>query len=173
AIVKRVIFLYFGSYGITLDRLHLTEILGLLNKTGKIQISNNIFAVADSKILRYADFSNININKIDNFVSKILNVFEFQANTVDFYCDYDKIIDNVLIRSRQTGDEISPVGRHCTKSLKKLFNEYKIPQETRNSIGIVADDEGVIGVVGYCVDERVKVDSSTKRIFTIRIPSED
>lgn len=50
----------------------------------------------------------------------------------------------------------------------------KIPQEIRDSVSIAADDEGVIGVIGYCVDERVKVSSDTQNIYCLlRLPSED
>ncbi|MDE6766706.1 MAG: tRNA lysidine(34) synthetase TilS, partial [Eubacterium sp.] len=63
---------------------------------------------------------------------------------------------------------ICPANRRCTKSLKKLFNELKIPQEMRSSIGVIADDKGVIGVIGYCVDDRVMVNSDTQNILSVR-----
>ena len=35
-----------------------------------------------------------------------------------------------------------------TKSLKKLFTDKKIPAARRDRIPVIADDEGVVGVVG-------------------------
>ena len=41
--------------------------------------------------------------------------------------DCDKIKGNALVRAKMQGDKFSPVGRNVTKTLKKLFNEAKIP----------------------------------------------
>lgn len=171
SIIKRVVAKYFDGFGINLDRLHLHSVLQLFDKNGKTQICGNHFAVSEGGYLRYADFSESKNHF--NFISKILKISELDKKSVDFYCDYDKIIGKVTIRPRQAGDCIKPAGRHCSKSLKKLFNELKIPQELRNSVAVVTDECSVIGVVGYCVDERVKVDVNTKNILSLRLPSED
>ena len=59
-------------------------------------------------------------------------------------------IGPVVVRSRQTGDEMRLPGG--TKSLKKLFIDRKIPAHLRSRIGVVADDAGVIGVYGIGVN---------------------
>ncbi len=171
SIIKRIIIKYFSSFGINLDRLHLNSILPLLDKNGRVQICGNYYGISDGGYLRFADFSENNNNF--TFVSEILKISKLDKKSVDFYCDYDKIIGKVNVRPRQSGDVIHPAGRHCSKSLKKFFNELKIPQELRSSVAVVADECSVIGVVGYCVDERVKVDANTKNILSLRLPSED
>lgn len=55
-------------------------------------------------------------------------------------------VGKLLIRSRKSGDEITLQGG--TKSLKKLFIDRKIPVSERNHIPVIADDAGVIGVLG-------------------------
>ncbi len=172
SIIKRVILNYFSVYNIRLDRVHLNSVIALLDKAGRIQICGDYYAVSDSEYLRCADFSKR--NNIFPFVSKVLKFSEFDFKSVDFYCDYDKIIGTVKIRGRMPGDKISPAGRGCTKTLKKLFNELKIPQELRESIGIVTDEQGVIGVIGYCVAQRVSLSASTQNIYCLSgLPSED
>lgn len=53
---------------------------------------------------------------------------------------------NLTVRSRQTGDTIRlPAG---TKSVKKLFIDRKIPVDCRDSIPVVADEEGILGIYG-------------------------
>ena len=52
----------------------------------------------------------------------------------------------IVVRSREAGDAIRLSGG--TKSLKKLFTDKKIPAARRSSIPVIADDEGVVGVVG-------------------------
>lgn len=171
SIKKRIIKRYFKSHGYTLDRLHLCQVNNLTLKSGKIQISGNIFAVSDKKYLRIADFDSEESDF--EFVSQILNINEFKSNNIDFYCDYDKIIGSVTVRARLAGDYIYPAGRGCRKSLKKFFNEHSIPVEKRNNVGIVCDDNGVIGIAGYCCDERVKIDNQTKNVIAIKFLLED
>lgn len=172
SVAKRVLLKYFSDYNVTLDRVHLNSILCLLDKSGRVQIKGDIFAVADGEFLRFADFSKK--DKSFKYATQILKFSEFDNKSVDFYCDCDKIIGKVTVRSRIAGDTINPAGRGCSKSLKKLYNEMKIPPELRESVSVVADEQGVIGVIGYCVDERVKTCRDTKNIFCLsKLPSED
>lgn len=171
AVQKRVVSKYFFEQGISLDRNHLMSVINLVNKTGRVQLKTKIFAVSSGNYLRLAHFSDK--ENSFNYVTKILNIDEFNEKSVDFYCDYDKIIGGIVIRERQCGDKISPANRGCTKSLKKLYNELGIPVEKRRSVGVICDDLGIIGIVDYCADERVKVDKKTKRVITIKIPLED
>ena len=59
------------------------------------------------------------------------------------------------------------------KNLKKYFNELHIPPEIRNSIPVIADDNGIIGIAGYAVSQRAAVDSNTKNILILYIRTED
>ena len=52
----------------------------------------------------------------------------------------------MVVRSRRQGDTIRLSGG--TKSLKKLFVDKKIPAHRREEIPVIADDEGVLAVVG-------------------------
>lgn len=168
---KKVISKYFFDQGIYLDRNHLLSVLDLVNKPGRVQLRGSLFAISNSKNLRLADFSEI--KRTFNYITKILNIDEFNEKSVDFYCDYDKINGSVTVRGRNCGDRISPANRGCTKSLKKLFNELSVPVEKRASVGVICDDLGIIGIADYCVDERVKTDKNTKRVITIKILAED
>lgn len=61
---------------------------------------------------------------------------------------------NVVVRSRQAGDEISLPGG--TRSLKKLFIDRKIPAAKRNRIPVIADENGVVAACGVAVNmERI------------------
>jgi len=53
----------------------------------------------------------------------------------------------LVVRPRQTGDTIRLSGG--TKSLKKLFIDQKIPTAQRYAVPVLADEEGVVGVVGF------------------------
>lgn len=81
--------------------------------------------------------------------------------------DCDKIVGDVQIRTRKQGDEISLVGRGVTKSLKKLFNEEKIPQGLRDFIPVISDSVGVVWVYGIGASRRVAVSDKTKNIYIV------
>lgn len=179
AVTKRIIVKYLSSFGIGVDGFHLNEIVNLLKLNGKLQISDDNFVICEKGFLRHAkmnetiDFCSINVNKKIISYDEFLNNCKLWHKEFDFFCDCDKINGNIYIRGRKTGDSISPAGRNCTKTLKKLFNELGINIENRASVPVICDDSGVIGVYGYCVDERVKTDSSTKNILLLKILLED
>lgn len=73
-----------------------------------------------------------------------------------FFFKSSEICDNITVRSRRAGDKICLAGRDCTKTLKKLFIEEKIPELQRDSIPVITDGKGVIAVMGLGIAERVK-----------------
>ena len=81
--------------------------------------------------------------------------------------DYDKIKGNPVFRSRQAGDKISLPRRGVTKSLKKLYNESKIPLHLRDRLAVLCDEEGLVWAEGYGEDSRVQCSSQTKRFLLI------
>lgn len=170
-IKKRILIMFFNENGYSLNRIHLQSVIDITLKSGKSQIRENVFAISAKGKIRLAKFNDL--NKKDKFVTKILNIDEFKDKNIDFYCDCDKIIGNITIRARQAGDRIKPAGRNVSKTLKKLFNESAYPIEKRDKKIVVCDDFGIVGVIGLCADERVKVDCNTAKILTIKLPSED
>ena len=59
-------------------------------------------------------------------------------------------VGKIYIRSRQSGDTIRLPGG--TRSIKKLFIDRKIPAARRNSIPILCDDAGILGIPGIGVN---------------------
>lgn len=171
SIKKRILIMFFDENGYSLNRIHLQSVIDITLKSGKSQIKENVFAISAKGKIRLAKFNDL--NKKDEFVTKILNIDEFKDKNIDFYCDCDKIVGNIIIRAKQAGDRIKPAGRNVSKTLKKLFNESAYPIEKRNKKIVVCDDFGIVGVIGLCADERVKVDCNTAKILTIKLPSED
>jgi tRNA(ile)-lysidine synthase len=171
SIKKRILIMFFDENGYSLNRIHLQSVIDITLKSGKTQIKENVFAISAKGKIRLAKFNDL--NKKDEFVTKILNIDEFKDKNIDFYCDCDKIVGNIIIRAKQAGDRIKPAGRNVSKTLKKLLNESAYPIEKRDKKIVVCDDLGIVGVIGLCADERVKVDCNTAKILTIKLPSED
>ncbi len=81
--------------------------------------------------------------------------------------DCDKIIGDMIVRTRLPGDKITLNTRNVTKTLKKLFNEEGVPEARRDALPVIADDKGVVWVLGFGPDKRVAVDKNTTDVFLI------
>ncbi len=89
-------------------------------------------------------------------------------NLFDISIDCGKICGSIIIRQRKDGDSIKLHYRHCTKSLKKLFQEGQIGLEERAKRFVLADRLGVIAVEGFGVDERVRCDKDTFKMIQLK-----
>ncbi len=56
------------------------------------------------------------------------------------------------LRHREAGDSLCLSGG--SKSLKKLFIDRKIPAALRDSVPVLCDEEGILGVMGFGADRR-------------------
>ncbi len=60
--------------------------------------------------------------------------------------DVNKITMPIIIRSKKPGDFI--LTKNGNKSLKKLFIEWKIPEKEKWKIPVIADKNGILGILG-------------------------
>ena len=82
--------------------------------------------------------------------------------------DYDKMGNSLILRSKAAGDKALFYGRGCTKSLKKLFCEMKIPQQLRNRLAVLSNDkQDVLWVEDFGACECVRIDDKTQRVLLI------
>jgi len=83
------------------------------------------------------------------------------------YLDLDKTGDKLVVRSRQHGDRFQPLGMSQPKKLGEFMIDAKIPQAWRQRIPIVCSPKHILWVVGWRVDERVKVTEETKQVLCL------
>ena len=84
------------------------------------------------------------------------------------FFDYDKT--GVLeIRTFLVGDRFVPLGMEVSVKLKDFFIARKIPLHQRRRIPLLVSGEDIIWVLGQRIDERYKVNSSTRRILKASI----
>lgn len=85
------------------------------------------------------------------------------------YIDYDKIVGKLVSRTRISGDSIKLKNKNGTKLLTKLYNEYRIPAKIRDTLPVIADDDGVIWIYKIGVADRVAADIGSKNILKINV----
>ncbi|NOZ19527.1 MAG: tRNA lysidine(34) synthetase TilS [Planctomycetes bacterium] len=81
--------------------------------------------------------------------------------------DLDKLSPPLTLRSRRPGERFRPLGAKGTCKLQDFMVDQKIPREARARLPILADRKRPVWVVGYRIDDRVKVTSSTKRVLKL------
>lgn len=72
-----------------------------------------------------------------------------------------KIKEPLVIRSRKPGDRLLLKGG--TKSVKKLFSEWAVPEELRFRIPILADRQGVLAVMGRVFGYKDRIRSGMEK----------
>jgi tRNA(Ile)-lysidine synthase len=84
------------------------------------------------------------------------------------YLDPAKSGDKLIVRARKRGDRFQPLGLIQPKKLGEFMIDAKIPQAWRGRIPLVCSGEQILWVVGWRLDERVKVGAETKRVLRLQ-----
>jgi tRNA(Ile)-lysidine synthase len=88
-------------------------------------------------------------------------------NSFTGHFDYSRTSDKLVVRSRKRGDRFQPLGMKDKKNLAQFMLDAKIPAHWRDNIPIIASPDGIVWVMGYRIDERVKVTEKTKKVLRL------
>ena len=94
------------------------------------------------------------------------NSYKFKKYSLKDAFDYDTIQNVAFFRSRKEGDKADIHGG--TKTLKKLFNEAKIPPHLRDGVAVLADDAGVLWIEGLGAARRGRITEKTKTVAVVK-----
>ncbi len=89
-------------------------------------------------------------------------------NLFTAYFDLDKTGDKLIVRGRQPGDRFQPLGLSQPKKLGEFMIDAKIPHAWRERVPIVCSPQHILWVVGWHIDERVKVSDSTEQVLCLK-----
>ena len=159
---------------------HIRLVADIIKNCGKIQLSQDLYICANSDII-YFQFSDsagepwfcepkdgVFVSPYKIYELKRLDIDRAQADTENIV-DFSNIKTPLVLRSRRPGDRFAPAGRGCTKTLKKLFNEAKIPPRKRNEIALLESGGEIVWIEGFGVSELFKPNDSCKETFIINI----
>ncbi len=188
SVLSQIIILLSSQYNIIPESKHIEMIKEIIYNGGAVNIKKDIKVVSKQGFLR--------IIKVDKSVNndeiifygqdavlinnkKIcllkMNMDEFnkykKINNLLFNnsMDYDTIPSDGTFRTRRSGDTFTLPFRKITKSLKKLFNEMKIPQEIRNNILVFASGSEILWIEGIGVSYGYGITESTKNVLTFNV----
>jgi tRNA(Ile)-lysidine synthase len=81
--------------------------------------------------------------------------------------DLDKVGRKLAVRSRRRGDRFQPLGMAEPKKLGEFMVDAKISRHWRERVPVVCSPEQIAWVVGWRIDDRVKVTKNTKRVLCL------
>lgn len=151
----------------------------IVRENGQVEIAKDLYICVDNGIM----YSRCNrpLSKIDPVGFKdgvaysdcfrflIEEIAKENYNADSLFCfDGDKIKGELVLTSRQSGDKFTFKRRNVSKTLKKLFNEMKIPEEQRDLIYILRDENDIIWVEKVGVNAAYLPDKDTQKYFLIK-----
>lgn len=179
AVRRRVIAEILGQYmKKDIERRHIDLVVeAILNGDGKIEISKDLYVVInenfisfENKIIEAQEWETTGYKGVFETPAGIFNLYEASSDECKSInaIDADKIIGKVYMSSRRQNDSFYSKLRQNTKSLKKLFNEAKIPSLERNNIAVLRDDKNLIWIDGFGTDGKYLPDINSKNILIIK-----
>jgi tRNA(Ile)-lysidine synthase len=82
--------------------------------------------------------------------------------------DFDKVCKKLVVRRRRPGDRFQPLGMSQTKKLQDFMVDAKIPRSWRDRVPLVSSARQIFWVVGWRMDDRVKVTEKTKKVLRLQ-----
>lgn len=154
------------------DRLYLPDNIRVIKKysvlviTSEIpkRLSNYIIEGPGSIYLKEPSLT-LHIEFID--AHKIENI---EDNKKSAFINADRLTFPLSVRARNSGDYFYPFGFGKKKKLQDYFVDEKIPRDERDIIPLLINGNNeIVWVVGHRLDERYKVDKTTKKVLKCNI----
>jgi tRNA(Ile)-lysidine synthase len=190
AVKGRVLLRLFGIRGLSYDHKRLSLCLETAEKgSGAVEMCGGLYFKADASSLwleekaeetpffsfvvdlskGYQSFENGEKRYCLHLYEQTEKFEKIDCNILKKTLDYDKIYGTVLLRQKTDGDTCAPVGRAGSRSLKKLYQDAKIPPGQRRQMAVLADENGILWAEGFGADRRAAVTENTRRILVITV----
>ena len=122
-----------------------------------------IFQLGKTYDSKYTNSDGFNLDVYSNLIKDIWNTYD----NIKYGIDISKVKGNLVFSSKADGDRIYLRKREVTKSLKKLFNEMKIPPEERSRIAVLRDGENLVWVEGVGIDGNYIKKADSDEVYVI------
>ncbi len=108
---------------------------------------------------------NITVNGLELSYEKDMLIKKRRSQVV--VIDADKVFPPFKVRGIQKGDRFQPLGMEGTKTVGSYLGDRKIDPLYRNEVPVLVDKRGIVWLIGCEITDRVKVDSSTRKVLKL------
>ena len=139
------------------------------------KVGTGIHCLSDI-VVRGAGIYNLNGIRWQVQVVERTSDFNLKQSVGTVIVDADKMAFPFVCRPWRQGDWFVPFGLKGRKKISDLFADLKFSQEDKSKAlmmidcrGDLAENQHIAGVLGYRIDDRYKVDKTTKNIILIKV----
>lgn len=148
----------------------------MLPQKKTLSVKQNILSVFEESEHSYSE-NLLEIGRTNVFLNKQIEINEkkfiffekINKKLFNTLIDCDTIKKCLTVSTRKSGDYFHQHGRNAGKSLKKLFNEVKIPTHLRDKVLIVRDGDKIVFVEGFGVSEKYSINANSENILEVEI----
>lgn len=119
----------------------------------------------ETKLVEMKYMVKMDIREIEN---GFLEEFKRSRTKYDEAVDFDKISVPLMIRTRRPGDKFWPLGSQGIQKVKDFFINNKVPFLERDTVPIVTMNGQPIWIVGFRIDDRIRVTEGTRKLLIMR-----
>ncbi|MBS1259606.1 MAG: tRNA(Ile)-lysidine synthase [Candidatus Scalindua arabica] len=155
------------------------DYLNVKIEDGKLHLSKKKYYAEDSPVLNETVIKipgetklvetrytvKMEIKEINN---GFLEEFKLSRTKYDEAVDFDKISVPLMIRTRRPGDKFWPLGSPGIQKVKDFFINNKISMLERDTVPIVTMNGQPIWIVGFRIDDRIRVKKETKKLLIMK-----
>jgi tRNA(Ile)-lysidine synthase len=127
------------------------------------KVREEMYHLSVGQTIAVDDKYNISLNKITgDHVS-----FENDRNTE--FIDGDKSGSQLVVRYWQKGDRFTPLGMKNHRKLSDFFIDLKLSTTLKGEIPIVCNQDRIIWIAGYRLDDQYKVTDETRIFYKLQL----
>lgn len=181
--IKTYLYYFLKPFGFNFSDVE--DVSQSLNKqSGKTFLSGTHQIIKDRKKLIISEFASDNnseivINSINDFKilpikinAKIVNnevLGSLKKDKKIAYFNADKISYPMVLRRWEKGDRFKPFGMKNTKKLSDFFIDEKLSLKEKEGVWLLTQNNQIIWVVGYRINDDFKITSTTKNVLLLEI----
>lgn len=100
------------------------------------------------------------------WISERVTRWQTTRGGMEAYLDFEKLPENLVVRTRRAGDRFYPLGAPGTRKLSDVLTDQKIAKEQRDLPLLAAGNE-IYFACGLTISERAKITPDTREILHI------
>jgi len=169
------------KYSLEFDDYQKINSLLLKQKGRKVQLASNLIALRESESIRIQRVQKTSNGKVQIEVgNRVLfgsgefgvqsigkEKIKFKAGGKTEFISADNLNEKFILRVWKPGDKFKPIGMNHFKKVSDFLTDLKIPSSERKNKLVLLNRNQIVWVVGLRIDDRVKLNSKTKKIYKL------